>query len=48
MKRIELQNGVKETVEEATTVLRQGGVILYPTDTLYGLGADASSDTPFH
>jgi len=25
-------------------MLRQGGVILYPTDTLYGLGADAFSD----
>lgn len=31
-------------VEEATAVLRKGGVILYPTDTLYGLGADALSD----
>ncbi|OGG79235.1 threonylcarbamoyl-AMP synthase, partial [Candidatus Kaiserbacteria bacterium RIFCSPLOWO2_01_FULL_54_13] len=25
-------------------VLRAGGVVLYPTDTLYGLGADAFSD----
>jgi L-threonylcarbamoyladenylate synthase len=29
---------------KAATVLRSGGVILYPTDTLYGLGADAFSD----
>ena len=29
----------------AAGVLRAGGVILYPTDTLYGLGADAFSDT---
>ncbi len=28
----------------AANVLRTGGVILYPTDTLYGLGADALSD----
>ncbi len=28
----------------AAGVLRSGGVILYPTDTLYGLGADAFSD----
>lgn len=28
----------------AAAVLRAGGVILYPTDTLYGLGADAFSD----
>lgn len=29
---------------KAAGVLRSGGVILYPTDTLYGLGADAFSD----
>jgi len=31
-------------VLKAAGVLRRGGVILYPTDTLYGLGADALSD----
>jgi L-threonylcarbamoyladenylate synthase len=31
-------------LERAAEVLRSGGVILYPTDTLYGLGADALSD----
>ena len=31
-------------IEKAAQVLRSGGVILYPTDTLYGLGADALSD----
>jgi len=31
----------------AARVLRAGGVILYPTDTLYGLGADALSDLAF-
>ncbi len=39
----------KENAEEVAArvaeVLRAGGVILYPTDTLYGLGADAFSDT---
>ncbi|OGG59899.1 threonylcarbamoyl-AMP synthase [Candidatus Kaiserbacteria bacterium RIFCSPHIGHO2_01_FULL_56_24] len=29
---------------EAAATLHAGGVILYPTDTLYGLGADALSD----
>jgi tRNA A37 threonylcarbamoyladenosine synthetase subunit TsaC/SUA5/YrdC len=29
---------------KAVDVLQAGGVILYPTDTLYGLGADAFSD----
>ncbi|MBI2612985.1 threonylcarbamoyl-AMP synthase [Candidatus Kaiserbacteria bacterium] len=33
-----------QIVEEAAGVLRSEGVILYPTDTLYGLGADAFSD----
>ena len=28
----------------AASVLAAGGIILYPTDTLYGLGADALSD----
>lgn len=31
-------------INEASKVLRAGGIILYPTDTLYGLGADALSD----
>ena len=32
------------SVEEAAKVLRAGGVVLYPTDTLYGLGVDAFSN----
>jgi L-threonylcarbamoyladenylate synthase len=32
-----------QAVAKAAEVLRSGGVILYPTDTLYGLGADATS-----
>lgn len=35
---------MEELVAKAAQVLRAGGVILYPTDTLYGLGADAFSD----
>jgi L-threonylcarbamoyladenylate synthase len=31
-------------VARAAAVVRAGGVIVYPTDTLYGLGADAFSD----
>ena len=45
MERIILTNlNVQEAVARAAAVLRGGGVILYPTDTLYGLGADAFSD----
>jgi L-threonylcarbamoyladenylate synthase len=32
---------LKSVVEKATQVLENGGVILYPTDTLYGLGVDS-------
>jgi len=32
-------------VQEAAAALKKGGVVLYPTDTLYGLGADAFSNT---
>ena len=31
-----------KTLEEALQVLRAGGVILYPTDTVWGLGCDAT------
>ena len=36
--------GVGKAAIRAAGVLRSAGVILYPTDTLYGLGADAFSD----
>jgi L-threonylcarbamoyladenylate synthase len=39
-----LENNVSEVAEYAAEALHAGGVILYPTDTLYGLGADAFSD----
>jgi len=35
---------VTECVKKSAQILRTGGVILFPTDTLYGLGADALSD----
>src|SRR3989344_1104325 len=38
------EDNLDECVARAAAVLRAGGVILYPTDTLYGLGADALSD----
>lgn len=31
-------------VEAALTALRKGGVILYPTDTIWGLGCDATNE----
>jgi L-threonylcarbamoyladenylate synthase len=34
-----------ETLQEAVRLLRNGGVIAYPTETFYGLGADAGNET---
>jgi L-threonylcarbamoyladenylate synthase len=33
--------GVSEAVREAAAVIRNGGVVAFPTETVYGLGADA-------
>ncbi len=35
---------MKDEIEKATEVLRRGGVILYPTDTVWGIGCDATCD----
>lgn len=35
---------LKEEVFKATEILKQGGVILYPTDTIWGLGCDATNE----
>ncbi len=35
---------IVEAAETAADVIRGDGVVLYPTDTLYGLGVDAFSD----
>lgn len=34
----------KEDFQQALEVLRQGGIILYPTDTVWGIGCDATCD----
>jgi L-threonylcarbamoyladenylate synthase len=33
----------KEDLEEAVKVMKAGGIILYPTDTIWGLGCDATN-----
>lgn len=37
------QSALQEEVARAVGVLRQGGIILYPTDTVWGLGCDATN-----
>ena len=34
-----LSTDLKEQVEKGIAILRQGGIVAYPTDTVYGLGA---------
>ena len=34
---------MKEAIQKALEVLRAGGVILYPTDTVWGIGCDATN-----
>ena len=34
---------IKPIIDSALKVLREGGVILYPTDTIWGLGCDATN-----
>jgi L-threonylcarbamoyladenylate synthase len=35
----------EQEVEKALQVLRSGGTILYPTDTVWGIGCDATNET---
>jgi L-threonylcarbamoyladenylate synthase len=35
---------MREEIDHAIAVLQKGGVILYPTETVWGLGCDATND----
>lgn len=35
---------MKNSIDAALKVLREGGLILYPTDTVWGIGCDASNE----
>jgi L-threonylcarbamoyladenylate synthase len=35
---------MEEEIKKADAVLRAGGVILYPTDTIWGIGCDATNE----
>jgi L-threonylcarbamoyladenylate synthase len=34
----------EEEIKESLNILRQGGIILYPTDTIWGLGCDPTNE----
>jgi L-threonylcarbamoyladenylate synthase len=34
-----LATSIQQQVEQAATILKQGGIVAYPTDTVYGVGA---------
>ncbi|MEO8794737.1 MAG: L-threonylcarbamoyladenylate synthase [Daejeonella sp.] len=35
---------LRDEVEKALKVLKEGGIILYPTDTIWGIGCDATNE----
>ena len=43
-----IENDYGEDLRRATEVLRQGGIILYPTDTVWGIGCDATNEDAVH
>jgi L-threonylcarbamoyladenylate synthase len=44
MLQVDAETCTPAMLEEAAAWIRQGGVVAYPTDTWYGLGADVTSD----
>ena len=44
MKDTELTGDIRVKIEEGIKILKRGGIIAYPTDTVYGLGACADND----
>lgn len=46
METIELtETNQKEVVQKAMAALKSGGLVIYPTETCYGIGADAANQT---
>src|SRR5574344_6917 len=39
-----MDEDLKMEIDAAVKVLKEGGVILYPTDTVWGLGCDATNE----
>ncbi len=41
----ELPSDIEQLVEKGISVLKQGGIVAFPTDTVYGLGASINSES---
>jgi L-threonylcarbamoyladenylate synthase len=39
-----MHHSFEDDVEKSLSVLRNGGIILYPTDTIWGIGCDATNE----
>ena len=39
-----IKHDINEVIAEALEVLKRGGLILYPTDTVWGIGCDATNE----
>ena len=39
-----IQRGNSNSIKKATSILESGGIIAYPTDTIYGSGCDAKNE----
>ncbi len=39
-----MQNDIEDQIKTATAIIKNGGMVVYPTETVYGLGADAFSE----
>ncbi len=39
-----VDNSENEVIRNAAAIVSRGGVIAYPTETIYGLGADATNE----
>jgi len=42
--KINPDNPEKEKVDAAADIIKKGGIVVYPTDTVYGLGTDAFNE----
>ena len=38
-----MNEAIRQDVKKACEVLQKGGIILYPTDTIWGIGCDATN-----